>query len=186
MSGLTTKQAIEQVALRLTAEGAVPVSLADSTVAALAGTGAAAKSLADVTGAVANAVDSLEELIEAVDAQRRAIAGTNEAAKSLPDLFALLESAAGVGLPTMGVDAGGQDGYAAILAAPNRVCRHLFVAVGANGAVISLDGGTTDHLSVPANTSWCFSGLAIPALASIRAKNLDAGSNYAGLRISVW
>ena len=92
----------------------------------------------------------------------------------------------GSGLPVYNSDAAGADAYAKIIDAPARVTHYLHVAVGSNGAIISLDGGTTDHFAIPANTERMFPGLAIPASAEIHAKNLSAGNNYTTLHVSVW
>lgn len=88
------------------------------------------------------------------------------------------------GLPAYGEDATGQVAYAKVVDCPARECHFLHVAVGDNGAKISLDGGTTDHFAVPANTERLFPGLAIPASAEIHGKNL--AGDYKNLRISVW
>ena len=90
------------------------------------------------------------------------------------------------GLPELGRDAVGQDAHAKVVDAPARECHYLHVSVEDHGATVSLDGGTTDHFDVPANTERLFPGLAIPASSEIHAKNLNAGTNYTKLRISVW
>jgi hypothetical protein len=90
------------------------------------------------------------------------------------------------GLPTFGSDATGADSYALVVTAPARICRYLHCAVGNYGAVISLDGGVTDHFALPANTERLFPGLEIPASAEVHAKNLTAGSNYSNLYVSVY
>jgi hypothetical protein len=204
MTNLGTKQALEAIGQAVVeGNGNVPVALGADALEALTGSGAAAKTIADLVDAIEAASEdiagqgvdakTLADVVDGLDDLAGSIAGDGLAAKTLADVVTALttlsghtEALAGLGLPVMGVDAAGQDAYAAIVAAPNRVCRHLHVSVDANGAIISLDGGVTDHLSVPANTAWQFSGLAIPALASLRAKNLDPGSHYTNLRISVW
>lgn len=97
-----------------------------------------------------------------------------------------LEALIPAGLPVYGVDATGADTYAKVLDAPARTCHCAHVTVGDNGAVVSFDGGTTDHVAVPADTSVVFEGLAITASAEVHGKNLTAGSNYTNLRVSVW
>ena len=92
----------------------------------------------------------------------------------------------GMGLPGYGSDAAGADVYAKILDCPDRQCHYVHVAVGANGAVLSLNGGAADHYAIPANTERLFDGLVIPAAAEIHARNLSTGNNYADLHVSVW
>ena len=88
------------------------------------------------------------------------------------------------GLPTSGIDATGATGYATVVTAPAKETHYIHVSVVNNGAVVSLDGGSTDHFTIPANTSWLFEGLAIPSEAVIQGK--DISGNYTNLRISVW
>jgi len=92
----------------------------------------------------------------------------------------------GCGLPTFGVDAAGADAYATVVTAPARECNYALVSVSTKGAIVSFDGGTTDHIAIPADTTWLFQGLAIASAAVVQGKNMDAGQNYANLRISVW
>jgi len=86
--------------------------------------------------------------------------------------------------PLMGTDATGADTYATVLIAP-RQCRYMAVTVATNPAIISLNGGATDHLALAAGNS-VFSGLDIPAASTIQAKNQNAGNNYTLLAISIW
>jgi len=90
------------------------------------------------------------------------------------------------GLPALGADAAGQDAHAKVLDCPDRVTHHLMAFAETNGAILSLDGGTTDHVYVPADGGVALDGLAIPASAEIHAKNVAAGNNYANLRVLVW
>jgi len=90
------------------------------------------------------------------------------------------------GLPVYGLDAAGADAYAKVLDAPARVCHYAHVSVAAGGAVVSFDGGSTDHVALPPNTSFLFEGLAITTSAEVHGKNLSAGSDYTNLRVSVW
>ena len=92
------------------------------------------------------------------------------------------------GLPTYGLDAVAEtdDSYATIVTAPARECHYLHVAVESYGAIISLDGGSTEHFQIPANTERLFPGLQIPAGAVIQGKNAVAGEDYTNLAISVW
>ena len=102
------------------------------------------------------------------------------------DALEALLAIASAGLPTHGTDATGANTYAAVVTAPDRECHYLHVAVADNGAIVSLDGGVTDHFAIPANTERLFPGLTIPAGAGIQGKNLAAGSNYTNLHVSVW
>jgi hypothetical protein len=89
------------------------------------------------------------------------------------------------GTPVTGTDATGQNAYALIvIPGPDRT--HLAASSVTNGAIISLDGGVTDHLPVCPGASVVFSGLYIPPQAGIYAKNAVAGSNYASLYVAVW
>ena len=90
------------------------------------------------------------------------------------------------GLPTHGTLASGSDGYVTIVTAPARITHYMHVAVGDNGTIISLDGGSTDHFSIPANVERSFVNLTIPSGAVIQAKNLNVGSDYTNLYVSVW
>jgi len=102
------------------------------------------------------------------------------------DALQALQDIAASGLPTHGSDTTGANTYAAVVTAPDRECHYLHVAVADNGAIISLDGGVTDHFAIPANTERLFPGLVIPAGAGIQGKNLVTSSNYTNLHISVW
>ncbi len=113
---------------------------------------------------------------------RRLTTELDTANTALTAMQAALES----GLPASAEDATGHDAYSSIVSAPARTCHYLHVAVGDNGAVVSLDGGTTDHFYIPANVERMFPGLSIPSGADIQAKNLSTGSNYSNLRVSVW
>lgn len=89
------------------------------------------------------------------------------------------------GPPIMGTDATGANAYADVLTVP-RTVRYLHAAVGANGAIISIDGGKTDAYAIPANTERLFPAQDIAAGSVIQGKNLTGGSNYAALYVSVW
>ena len=56
------------------------------------------------------------------------------------------------GLPTSGIDATGATGFATVVTAPARQTHYLYVSVENNGAVVSLDGGSTEHFTIPADT----------------------------------
>ena len=65
-----------------------------------------------------------------------------------------------------------------------RACGHIRVIVANSGVVISLDGGTTDHISLPPN---CMDdiGVPIPAGCDIRVKRYTAGTAFTGLIVEV-
>ena len=88
------------------------------------------------------------------------------------------------GLPSAGSDDTGAAGYVTIVTAPARQTHYLHISVANNGATISLDGGSTEHFNIPANTSWLLEGLVLPASAVIQGK--DISGNYTNLYISVW
>jgi len=89
------------------------------------------------------------------------------------------------GAPVSGNDATGANAYATVLTTPRPV-RYLHATVGANGAIISVDGGVSDAYALPANSERLFPAQDIAAGVTIQGKNLTAGSNYAALYISVW
>ena len=85
-----------------------------------------------------------------------------------------------------GLDATGADAYATIVTT-TAIRRHIYMYnSGANDAIVSLDGGTTDHYYLPGQTAFTFDDVLIANGANIQAKNGVAGSNYANLYISVW
>lgn len=90
------------------------------------------------------------------------------------------------GLPALGTDETGQNTYEKVVDCPDRTCEHLIVFVETNGAIISLDGGTTDNILVPGDTGYAMDGLKIDPESEIHAKNAATDSNYANLIIIVW
>jgi len=92
------------------------------------------------------------------------------------------------GLPVaFQTDAEGADAYATVVTAPDRVCHYARIQLDAgHDAIVSLDGGTTDHLFVKANSQEALAGLTIGPGASIQGKNAAAGDNYTNLRVTVW
>lgn len=88
-------------------------------------------------------------------------------------------------MQAIGRDATGQDAYATVKT-PSANAAHIDVSCGANGATISLDGGVTDHIDVPANTTKIYDDVTITSGVAIQAKNLVGGSNYTNLAVSVW
>ena len=89
-------------------------------------------------------------------------------------------------LPEMGTDAVGADTYANVINGTARQCQSLSAYCATQDAILSLDGGTTDHLYLQAGVQKVFHGLVIPEGAVIQAKNASAGNNYATLSVAVW
>lgn len=89
------------------------------------------------------------------------------------------------GHPIAGHDPAGTDTYVTIVTAPRR-CRYLTAHCLTQSAMISIDGGSTDSLSVAVTGQIVFAGLDIPAGTKIQARNAKAGSNYASLYVCVW
>jgi len=111
----------------------------------------------------------------------------NSSDVEVSDNGALLVSlgTAGLPIPLTIVDPAA-DTYTATLT-PNpidRACTQLRVIVGDSGCVISLDGGTTDSISLPPNT---MDDLAVNIAAStdIRVKRYTAGTAMTDLIVEV-
>ena len=90
------------------------------------------------------------------------------------------------GTPQTGVDATGADAYATIVTAATAKTHIMVTNLGEFGAIISLNGGTTDHLRIPGASGVTLDSVAIASGAAIQAKNMTAGSNYANLTITIW
>lgn len=102
------------------------------------------------------------------------------------DQSAIPTSAAGASPQSLGTDATGQDAYATVKT-PSANATHLQVGLGgANDAIISLDGGVTDHLYIYAGTIVTYDNILIANGVAIQAKNAVGGSNYSNLRITIW
>lgn len=89
-------------------------------------------------------------------------------------------------MQAQGLDATGADTYATVKTAGALATHILVVNKGANGAIISLDGGTTDHFTVLGGTSLGLDAVTIAAGVNIQAKNETAGANYTNLYVSIW
>ena len=90
-------------------------------------------------------------------------------------------------LPTYGTDAAGANTYVEVIAARTdpEVYNMLRVWCATQDAILSLDGGTTDHIYVVAGIAP--ETISLPnRSASIQAKNAAAGLNYATLFVQVW
>jgi len=85
-----------------------------------------------------------------------------------------------------GIDAAGADTYTTVVTA-GRDCSHIKISLeGANDAVVSLDGGTTDSFYIPANSAHVFDGVVIQNGATVQGKNYTGGSNYTKLTVTIW
>ena len=85
-----------------------------------------------------------------------------------------------------GFDVAGADVYATILTTV-AAATHIAISVeGANPAEVSFNGGTTNHIRLPANSAIVLDDVLIAATTAIQARNYTAGSNYANLDIVVW
>lgn len=83
------------------------------------------------------------------------------------------------------VDAGDND-YIHVMDAPAHTCQNLYAFCVTNGAYLSLDGGVTTHVAVPAGVVVVLSDLKIKASDEICAKNLTEDAAFALLHVSVW
>jgi len=99
------------------------------------------------------------------------------------------KAVAGTGKPIpLAFSDGGDNAYHAAspasTAAITRDCKRLRMIVANSGVVVSLDGGTTDHMSLPPN---CMDdvGVDIPKAADIRIKRYTAGTTITGLIVEV-
>ena len=92
------------------------------------------------------------------------------------------------GLPEYGVDAAAEidDSYATVVTATKK-CTHAAVYVETNDAIISFDGGTTDHFFLDVDAGLVvLSGLKIPEGAVVQGKNAVVASDYTMLRVAIW
>lgn len=80
----------------------------------------------------------------------------------------------------------GENSYTKVMDAPSYLCTNLMAYCVTQGAVISFDGGKTDHIVVPATKVIVLQNLLISPLAVIMAKNFTADSNYTLLSVSLW
>ena len=89
-------------------------------------------------------------------------------------------------LQALGTDAAGADAYATILTS-GAAANHIQVTLGgSNDAIVSVDGGTTDGIYVPAGSIVTLDSVTIGATTAIQAKNATGGSNYANMSITIW
>ena len=93
-----------------------------------------------------------------------------------------------VGLPSCGLLATTVGTYAhdestIVVTCPAWETHNLLLSATTQPIAISLDGGVTDHITIPATTIFV-TGLRIPAGAVIEARYLTAGAT--NVRVSVW
>jgi hypothetical protein len=91
-------------------------------------------------------------------------------------------------VPTYGYDLAGADAYAQVIAAQTGLNQYNYCIAwcATKGALISLDGGTTDHFRIDPDASpiplkVTFS----PRAGAVHAKNCDSGQNYAALHVII-
>lgn len=93
------------------------------------------------------------------------------------------------GFPVMGTDAAANadDTYAEVIAAASlpgmRRCIQGTAMVATNDAILSFDGGTTDHIPVKAGEQVHFGPCQID---SVHGKNAVAASDYTALFVAIW
>jgi len=90
-------------------------------------------------------------------------------------------------LPKTGSKAAGGNAHAVVVAAltGNEVASRLTARCETNDAILSLDGGTTDHVRVVAGDAPLeLTGLT--PFASVYAKNAVEDSNFAKLTVNIW
>lgn len=93
------------------------------------------------------------------------------------------------GWPTYGTDATGADTYVEVIASGgNRKYTNLIAWCAAYPAILSVDGGTGDHVYVPvaADTTPPIAIHNCAPFAEVHAKNGTGGSNYTGLFVIAW
>lgn len=83
-------------------------------------------------------------------------------------------------------DVAGADTYTTILTVGAAATNLAFSLQGSNDAILSIDGGVTEFMTLPAGYGDVLTNLTLAAGAVIQAKNKTPGSNYANLNISVW
>lgn len=106
--------------------------------------------------------------------------GQAEPASSLPVIQAATT------MQALAQDATGQDAYETVKTPTANASHIIIVLTGANPAIISLDGGVTDHIFVPGASVLALDHVTITSAVAIQAKNGTGGSNYTGLNISIW
>lgn len=87
---------------------------------------------------------------------------------------------------TLGTLASGTDAYQTVLTTVGAASHIKISLTGANDAIVSVNGGTTDHIRVQANSEVVLDDVLIAATTAIRAKNFTGGSNHSSMSITVW
>lgn len=101
------------------------------------------------------------------------------AQKEIPEIF---------GLPQYATDAAAEadDTYYDLMVA-TKACMSCSVYVETCDAIISFDGGTTDHFFVDVDAGQILlTGLNIPVGSVISGKNAVATEDYTNLRVTIW
>lgn len=83
-------------------------------------------------------------------------------------------------LPTFGTDATGEDTYVVVIAARTAqtdAYNHIIAWCTTKDAILSLDGGDTDHIHLLADAAPIRIDFALKT-GAVHAKNFDAGQNY--------
>lgn len=92
------------------------------------------------------------------------------------------------GLPQFWTDAAAEeDDTYYDLGTTGRRCTFCALYVETNDAIVSFDGGVTEHFFVDKDAGlFVLQGLDIPAGSTISGKNAVAGADYDYLRVAVW
>jgi hypothetical protein len=140
--------------------------------------------VAGIAGAEPKTQKDLDDRLTAILAKFPAAAGELATQTTLAALLATMQ---GTGLPIpLALSDPASDAYTATLN-PNpvaRACTRLRVIVADSGVVISLDGGVTDSVAVPADYADDLA-VAIPSGADIRVKRYTPGTAISGLIVEV-
>lgn len=83
------------------------------------------------------------------------------------------------------IKATGTDGYTEVISvAPgNRQYTHLYLYCETKDAIISLDGGLSDHIYLRAGTHFPWPDI---SFTTVHAKNAATGQNFANLTVHAW
>jgi len=86
----------------------------------------------------------------------------------------------------LAVDATGANTYATVKTPTANATNIVVTNTGTHPAIVSLDGGTTDHIAILGASSVRLNNVRITSAVAIQAKNLIGGSNYTGLYVNIW
>jgi len=85
-----------------------------------------------------------------------------------------------------GWDLAGTDTYTTLVT-PSRDMENILISLGGeNDALVSLDGGVTNHIYVPAASIIVLDAIKLQEGVAIQGKNASGGSAYAELAVTVW